>query len=314
MFNDEIVESGQAFMGEGITEDTTPPLGTGYANVQIWNPWGSGKRVYLDQYMVTGNAPGRAENIQVFADLRRARVALTTIFPDHTENKLPGGPASVAEMRTSVTIPPEVYPFDRPKKENWIGVTNKDSHPYRLDPPLIIPQGGGVVIGIAGDINLGGISKGVVSWEWREKADPAGVLTEPPFVLIAGNVGTITSNTADAAHAFDSNASTFAYLEAPTFYIGKIFSTPTLVRKFEMKSPADRSLSGANPGRSPDWAYQTFNGSTWKTRISGNLAEGSSSIQSVISGLVWEETLGARLAITNSSTASHRVMSLDLYS
>lgn len=294
--NDLITESGEAFMGQGISDAGA----TG--NVQLWNKFGTGKLLYLDRVLVAGsNEPG--------ADIRFTKAPLPTLFPDHARNKRIDGPAPLAEIRTLAGTPPNDYPYNRPCQEIWLGVSWSDKG-YTFDPPIIIPQGRGVSVSMAGNTN-----RAIASFQWREKVDPLGLVLgdPPPPGVITG--GTISSDLANAANAFDSSDSTYANdAETSQFYLGKVWDGGTAISRFLIKSPPSRSFSGGNPGRNLTWKLETYDGAVWSVYQTGTYTEpGTGGTQSVIDVSVDVTAKGHRIRIIDTAAAAHRVGSLELY-
>lgn len=287
MINDSIAEAGEAFMGQGISD------GSGIGNVLLWNPSGSGKLLYIDQIIVSGDN-------NVGADIRFCRNTLGSIFPDHIKNKKIDGQNSVAKIYVASATPPNDYPYNRPIQEVWLGGTNND-RTYKFDPAIIVPQGRGVIVSMAGQ------SKAFCSFQWREKND-----TSPQQAQ-----ETISSDMANAENAFDGNGDTYAQdATALTFYIGKIWSASKTITRFVVKSPTNRSFSGANPGRVLTYMLETFDGNAWNaTSVTGTYTEqGAGSTQSIIDVNCFQEALGHRIKISESAVASHRVSEVSFYS
>lgn len=289
--NDEISEAGSAFMGQGLSDTGA----TG--NVQLWNKFGTGKLLYIDKVLVAGtDHPG--------ADIRFTKAALPTLFPDHVRNKRIDGPPPSAEIRTLAGTPPNDYPYNRPCQEIWLGGSLNDRE-YTFDPPIIVPQGRGVSVSMAG-----GTNRAIASFQWHEKDDPLGpILGEPTPPPTPG----IVSDMVNPANAFDGSDSTYANdAETTNFYIGKVWAAETTITRFVIKSPSGRSFSGGNPGRNITWALEAYNG-TWTQVSSGTYTEpGTGSTQSVIDVSVTSTALGHRIRITD-TVAAHRVATLDFY-
>lgn len=284
--NDEITESGQAFLGQGISDAGA----TG--NVQLWNPFGSGKRLFLDKLI-------SASTVEQGADFRYTKAPFSTLFPDHLRNKLIDGPAPKAEIRVKAGTPPDDYPYNRPCQEIWLAGTWNDKT-YTFDPPIIIPQGRGVSFSMAGSTN-----RAIASFQWREKDDPQGPIYGDPEP--AG----ISSDLVNASNAFDNNDATYANdAETLQFYIGKIWDTDTTITRFILKSPTGRSFSGGNPGRVLTWKLETYNG-TWSVSQTGTYTEsGTGTTQSVIDVNVSSTARGHRIRIIDTAAAAHRVATL----
>jgi hypothetical protein len=299
-FNDDVVDADQAFMGMAIS-DSNSAVG----NVQLWNPYATGKLLYVDRVIINGDN-------NVGADIRFCNVALSTLFPDHIRNKkIDSAVLPKAQIRILSGATPAVYPYNRPVQEVWLGGTNND-RTYTFDPAIIVPQGRGLLVGMAGN------SKCFASWQWREKTDPLGVVNDPNSggggTLITG--GTVNTDLTNGSNAFDSNDSTFANdADTNNFYIGKIWSTSQAITQFIIKSPSGRSFSGANPGRVLTYTLETWNGTTWTaTGTTGTHTEAGGSTQSVINVTVSNTALGHRIRLTDTAIATHRVATLEFYS
>jgi hypothetical protein len=286
-----------AFMGQAISD----PGNTG--NVQLWNKYGTGKLLYVERIVVSGtDHPG--------ADIRKCKVAIGTVFPDHITNKRIDGPASAAELRTFAGTPPNDDPYNRPIQEIWLG-GSWDDKTYLFDPPIVIPQGRGVAVSMAG-----GTNRCIASFQWREEADPLGVVIgePPPPGIIPG--GIVCADLTNPTNAFDSNDATYANdSETSQFYVGKIWDVDTAISRFVVKSPSGRSFSGANPGRNLTWKLETYDGAAWSVYQTGTYTEpGSGSTQSVIDVSVSVAARGHRIRIVNTAAAAHRVGTVSFYS
>ena len=288
MFNDTISEAGDAFMGQALSDAGI----TG--NVQLWNPFGTGRLLYVDRVLVAGSDnPG--------ADVRFTKAPLPTLFPDHSRNKKMDGPAPRAEIRTLAGTPPNDYPYNRPCQEIWLGGAWSDKG-YVFDPPIIVPQGRGVSISMAGSTN-----RAIASFQWREKVDPLGQVWSDP------TPPGIVSDLSNPSNAFDGSDSTYANdAETSQFYIGKIWDVDTAITRFVIKSPTGRSFSGGNPGRNLTWKLETYDGSAWSVYQTGTYTEpGTGSTQSVIDVTVSVTARGHRIRIIDSAAAAHRIGTLN---
>lgn len=296
MFNDAVTDSENAFMGMAIS-DTNGGIG----NVQLWNPLSTGKLLYVDKVIINGDT-------NVGADIRFCKAAAGTLFPDHSRNKKIDGPAPKAEIRTYTGNPPMDYPYNRPVQEVWMGGLNND-RAYTFDPPILVPQGRGILVGMAGN------SKCFASFQWREIDDPQGPIGGTPG-LISGSEGTINTDMTNGANAFDTDIGTYANDNAGTsMYIGKIWSVSRSISRFVVKSPSTRSFSGGNPGRVFTWTLETWNGSTWNAATTGNYTEpGTGGTQSVIDISYSVSALGHRVKLVESAAAAHRIALLEFYS
>lgn len=301
-FKDDISEAGEAYMGQGLSPHTNMQ-----GCVQLWNPWESGKLLYVDQLVCAGEQ-------KLVADIRKCQAPLATLFADHISNKKIDGPASVAQIRISSGPDLTDYPYNRPVQEIWGSASNDKT--FVFDPPIIVPQGHGIAF-LAAD------SRAIASWQWREKVDPLGSVPAPQTppapsdpVLIGGSVGTVTTDMTNGANAFDGNDTTFANdAETSAFYIGKGWSSATSVCRFVVKSPVGRSFSGGSPGRVLTWTLQTYDGSGWVNGQSGIFTEIGQASQQVIDVTLASPVtaLGHRVRIQDTAIAAHRVATVEFW-
>lgn len=304
MLNDTISTSGEAMWGQGIAQ------GGAENSVQLWNPWGSGRTLYLDRVVVACLGSG------VFGDLRRNRAAVGSVFPNHVFNKVIDHPnAPRAQVRVT-TAPVQDYEYSRPGHEFWVGGTSNDKS-YVIDPPIVIPQGRGVSVGMSGTT--------IASFQWREKtvdpvADPGAPPPPPPPPpgFIAKNYGLPISSLSNPASAFDDSQSTFASgADASLCWVGKDWATPLAVSRFIIRSPVGRSFCGAEPPRALTWY---LDGSTdlvtWVTLDSGSTTDSAGTAQKVIdyttanTGTAYR---AHRVRLVNPNLAGWRVGELDFY-
>jgi len=300
MINDS--EVGEAFLGMAISQSP----GTG--NVLLWNPWESGKLLYVDRLIIAGSGV-------VGADVRYCKATFGTLFPDHVRSKRIDGAPAVAKIYTAASNPPSDYPYNRPVQEIWLGGTFND-RAYPFDPAIVVPQGRGVMVGMSGD------SAAIASFQWREKTDPLGAVSAggaEPGVITGGTVHGI--NVTNPAGAFDGDEASFA--NDPTdgtntnYALGKIWSASKTLARFIVKSPSGRSFSAANPGRLLNWVLEKWDGSTWTSHQSGTYTEpGTGSTQSVIDVTLSTPctALGHRVRISESAVSSQRVAEVVFYS
>jgi len=305
-FNDDVVDAGGAFMGMAISS------GGGIGNVQLWNPYGTGKLLYVDRLLIAGDA-------DVGADVRYTDAAFGSVFADHIRNKRIDGAASVAEIRTQTSNPPSNYPYNRPCQEIWLGGTNND-RTYIFDPAIVVPQGRGLLVGMANS------SKCIASFQWREKTDPLGVVTGSgggggSGTLVSCSDGTIVSNNlTNASNAFDGNSGTYATDpndgNNTNYYIGKTWGSSKTIIRFLISSEPGRSFSAANPGRVLTWTFEKYDGTSWTTHQTGSYTEpGTGSTQSVIDITLTTAcaALGHRIKITESAVSTQHVGSVEFY-
>lgn len=154
--NDGIVEGGNAYVGMGIGPGESGYRGT----VQLWNPPGSGRALYLERVVV---AVSKEPADEAAADIR-IHDAPVGYLRSHGYNKNLGGPVSVAEIREALltgaagnpgTVIYEVWMFEN------------DDHEYVFDPAIRIPPGMGIYVASANN------HRDVpVSFQWREKSIP----------------------------------------------------------------------------------------------------------------------------------------------
>lgn len=303
MLNDTIATSGEAMWGQGIAQ------GGAENSVQLWNPYGSARTLYVDRVVVACIGAG------VFGDLRRTRSAVGTVFPNHTFNKTLDHPnAPRAEIRVS-NAPVQDYEYSRPGHEFWVGGTSNDRS-YVLDPPIVIPQGRGVAVAMSGTA--------IASFQWREKtvdpvADPGAPPPPPPPPpgLIAKTYGLPIGSLSNPASAFDTDQTTFASGDASLAWIGKDWATPLAVSRFVVRSPIGRSFCGAEPPRSLTWYLDGSNDlASWVTIDTGSTTDAASNAQKAIdhTTLITGTAYRAhRVRIVNPNLAGWRVGDLDFY-
>ncbi len=278
--SDTVVDSGQAFMGMGIS------TGSGVGNVQLWDPPGSAVTLYLDKVIVVGTS-------DVGADIRKITSPTGSIF-GHIQNKKLDGPASPAEIFTYSGSAPNIEPF----QEVWLGGTYND-RAYTFDPAIEIPQGTGVSVGMANT------STCIASFQWRQQA--ATVVAGAPQEMVVTNLS-------NSGNAFDSNESTYANLSSTSFYLGKTWSTQKTLTRLVLKSPTGRSFSGGTPGRTYSWTLEVYNGTTWSTATTGSYTEANQSTQSVMDVSSLSVTgWGHRITVVDPDVADHRVSEILFY-
>lgn len=309
--NDAVAQAGQAFCGMAISDSDS-----GVGNCQLWNPWGSGKLLFLDKVLIDGDE-------DVGADIRPTRTALSTLYGNsgslaHIINHfIDNTNLSVAELRIATGTPPNDYPYSYPFQEVWLGGTSND-RPYPFDPTIIIPQGRGVVVAMANN------SKCLASFAWREYTDPLGPVTQSggSGTMVSASEGTIVSNNlTNPANCFDTNDSTYANDpndgNVTNYYIGKTWSASKTITRFVIRSEPGRSFSAANPGRVLGWVLEKFDGTTWTTHQSGSYTEpGTGSTQSSIDVTLTTTAaaLGHRIHITEATGVStQHVATVEFY-
>lgn len=295
MFNDSVVEAGEAFIGQAISGSG------GIGNVQIWNPNNSGILLYIDQVIVSGESDDGA-------DIRYCRATAGTIQTDHSRNKRIDGTNPKAEFYTYVGNPPQDYPYNRPVQEVWMGGFLNDKT-YKFDPAIVVPQGRGVIVSMADN------SRCFASFQWREKVDPLGQVGGGGGSGVVSG-GTINTDMTNSNNAFDGNETTYADNTGTSCYIGKIWSASQVISRFVVKSPSSRTFSGASPARVITYVLETWNGTAWTaTSTTGTFTESSNSAtQSVIDVAVASTALGHRIRLGESAVAAHRVSEVTFYS
>lgn len=306
----ERVIAGLSFKGQGITTDIpTSPDGMS-GSVQLWNPWGSGQIAFLTRAMLVGNASGEPAPRQMATDVRRTKVKLANLFPDHITNCLPGGDVSRMQIRTEVGVAQADYPTNRPFQECWPGVTNTDGVPYDWEDPIGIAQGEGIFIPMAG------ATKAIASLQWCVVDDPAGVKPEPVLTLIPPSQGTVVSfNLINAENVFDGNEGTYANdSEGSYVEIGATYPDEKTIDEIVVKSLPGRSFSGGNPGRTFNWIRETYNGTMYVTHSTGSFTEsGTGTTQSVLRLQGRSVGQGWRVCLQNSAAASHRLAQCEAF-
>lgn len=278
------------FMGQCISDT----VGTG--NVQLWNPWLTGRTLFVTKLIVAGALWSGTDPLG--ADIRRTRSPFPVLQSDHMSNKVFGGDMPKAELRYVTNTSPSDYPLNRPIQEIWLGTQFQDKT-YTFDPPIEVPQGWGVAVSMTGN------AKAIVSWQWSEKEmDP--VAADPWLPIEA-----VVTDMSNGANAFDSNDITYASSgDTNGFFIGKTWDLPRTVTALTLKSPTGRSLSGAAPPRNYTYYVEVFDGSVWSSALSGTFTDPVSTAQSVISASGSWNGYGHRLRLSQSAIASHRVATL----
>lgn len=289
---DDITLSGGAYIGEVISEPDGVAVGIG--NVQLRNPYGSGK-IYLLDAITVATTPNVA-----YADLRRSKEVFPNLFPDHVKNKISSGPNSAAEMRWKSGNAPDNYPSDRPFKEIWTPQANND-RTYYFNPPIAIRQGEAICYGLTH------VSKAIATFQWREVDDPRGPVSSEPWVPAE----TVSTSLNNGSNSFDGNDATYAEAEAPVFYIGKTWNTSRTVASLAIKSPSSRSFAGASPSRSYTYAVETFDGSSWVQVATGSFTDAANNAQSTLTVTGPWTGFGHRIRMTNTATANHRVATMN---
>jgi hypothetical protein len=303
MLNDTISVSGEAMWGQGIA------MGGAENSVQLWNPWGSGRTLYLDRVVVACLGAG------VFGDLRRNRSPVGSVFPDHVFNKVIDHPnVPRAEVRCS-TAPVQDYEYSRPGHEFWVGGSSNDRS-YVLDPPLVIPQGRGVSAAMSGTT--------IASFQWREKvADPIvdpGTLPPPPPPpgLLPSSYGTAIASLSNPQSAFDGSDATFSSgADASHCWIGKAWGDPLAISRFIIKSPVNRSFCGAEPPRAITWHLDgSQDGTTWVTIDTGTTTDATGAAQKTIdhtTAAIGVQYRSHRVRLVNPNLAGWRIGELQIY-
>lgn len=284
----------QYFMGQCISGVS------GAGNIQLWNPWGSGKILRVSRVLVAGALFSGSDPLG--ADIRRTREPFSTVFADHATNKVFGGPSPSAEIRTYDGTAPSNYPLNRPIQEIWLANSWKDTA-YQFEPNIEVPQGWGVAVSMTGG------ARGIVSWQWAECVDPQGPITADPWTPVEAVVSSLNNGT----NAFDASDTTYAD-DTPSgtssFYIGKTWAEEKTITCISIKSPVGRSFAGAAPPRVFSYAVETFNGSTWYTATSGSFTDLAYNSQSVLTISGSWTGYGHRVRMTDSAVASHRVATM----
>jgi hypothetical protein len=147
LFGDDETKDAEAFIGGSVVAPVAAQVGF----VQLWNPVGSGKILYVDQVeWFDGTGPDRVE-------FRVHNAAIGAVVATEG-NKYAGGAASSAEVRFGTTgaIPGTLL--------NNYAVPINTLMQQRFKAPLAIPEGFGYHIN-AFTVNhsVGG------NWQWREK-------------------------------------------------------------------------------------------------------------------------------------------------
>lgn len=146
LFGDDETLDGEAFHG------TAPagPVAAQVSLVQLWNPVGSGKLAYVDQFEFTNlAATSRFE-------LRQNAAALGAVIGQFP--KKIGGGASVMELRGGTSAAPGGTVI-----RNYAAIVN-EMVSVRLGAPISVPEGNGVMI-VGFTVNQLIIG----NFDWREK-------------------------------------------------------------------------------------------------------------------------------------------------
>lgn len=278
--NDELVDAGVAFIGQGISDPGTVGV------VQLWNPWGSGKVLRLDSLSLAGSGP-------VVADLRYTKKVIGSEFVDHTANKWMDGPNPVAKVMQSPTDPVGDFPYNRPHHEFWNPSSNDDKQ-YQFSPAIKIPQGRGIAICTANS------AKCIATFQWREYTDPNGPIYEPGPI----------SDMVTVEKAFDGNQTTYATSNGNTssVSIGYDYITPRAINSIIIKSPVGRSFCGASPIRTISYSVFSSNDAySWELVTSGVFNDANQDSQATLSILVDITSCRAIKVILSDGVAGWRI-------
>lgn len=183
--NDDITNSGRAFVGSAVSE-----LGQ-RAFVQLWNPADSGRDLWVDKIVVVNSQ----SSIPSAADLRPSTSPLGTVHL-HGFNRLLGDAQSKAEIRAG-NIPALPLVTGR-MHEMWLSGPYTE-RVYAFDPAIKVRPGHGLLVA-----QWVPDEKTIASWHWRETDNE-----DPP---VEGFIGNMTVNGGLAA-AFDG-VTTKAYAQA----------------------------------------------------------------------------------------------------
>lgn len=150
----DLGKSGQAFAGGGVQA-----LGLPGAELQLWNPAGSGVDLILSRVQVslTDVVPAKC-NV-------RLSTALVIVNPKlfcQIANKLVGGPDAVAEVYRSDAVSVERVPLLYWPSANGDRVVD-------LSPNIVIPPAAGIVV-VVETPDLDGTGSVAASFEWSEEA------------------------------------------------------------------------------------------------------------------------------------------------
>jgi hypothetical protein len=283
--SDAIADEGFSYIGQGISDEGTVGV------VQLFNPSGSGKLLYLDNVCMAGSLP-------VVADMRYTKTAIGTLVSDHTGNKSMDGPAPVAQVRQSGSDPVNDYPYNRPHHEFWNPNANDDRE-YRISPAIRIPQGRGVAICTANG------AKCIATFQWREKEDPLGPVYQPAPISDMLNPG----------NAFDASETTYASSngDQSSVTIGLDFGSQTTKSSLVVKSPVVRSFCGAEPPRTINYVVSVSSDATnWTQAAAGQFTDSSGSSQSTLTVSFGSTQFRAIKITLSDGVASWRVSNLSI--
>lgn len=128
--------AGTACMGYAFTSGAA----AAHSFVQLLNPAGSGKNIYIEQvgFFSTGAVTSGI-------GIRRYDTALPTLYGKGQKKKV-DGPVSVAEMRCDAPAVDPAWPYP------YMGALDKALKLFRFTEPLQLPPGTGIVL-TNGDLN-----------------------------------------------------------------------------------------------------------------------------------------------------------------
>lgn len=105
-----------------------------FAQVQLWNPAGSGKRIFIEQMLIGVTA---ADGASIYPALGM----LTTDLGAASSKKIGGAPASARLKKSSVTV----YPYSAQPLAG-VNLQASGNATYKLTEPLCIEEGSGISV------------------------------------------------------------------------------------------------------------------------------------------------------------------------
>ncbi len=310
-YTDEIAASGEAFQAEAIG---SPP---GRINVAIWNPYGSGKVLYLDEFIwsIGEEAPAGYGGVdERNIDNLTGFVPFDGGTPHWTNCAGDAGPAPKAKLYVKNGPAPNDYPYNYPHLETWTRFPRENQREVFV-VPHIIQQGRGKSFNASNTFQL------VTTFKWREKADPLGVVTDPgtPPPPPGAIVGTLIGDMVNPANAVDGNETTYANSNGDTLFVTLGIDlgagNSSTLGRFIWKSPVGRSFCSSATPRALTWEHSySADGTTYSAGPTGTGTDGAHGTQAIL-----DKTLSGpsarfhKIKVITSPVADWRVAEASFY-
>jgi len=308
-FEDDAAASGQAFSAEAICGS-----GSANGNIMLWNPYGSGKGLYLDALTW---APGALHDTGYQgADIRNV-ASLSGYSPfdaGHVTNKN-GGAAPKGSVYFKNGAAPNDYPYNLPHGEFWTSRLYETKAEDFGGVPYVIQQGHGK------SFNEAYTGQWIVTFHWRELDDPLGVVNgpPPPPPPPGALAGTAIGDMVNLANTRDGSETTYANSNGDTqsvsIGIDLGAGVTSALSRFVVKSPTGRSFCSASPARSLTWAhFYSQDGTNFSAGPTGSFTDTASTTQSVLD--ITQSCPSGRyhkIKLTSTSVADWRVAETVFY-